>query len=430
MKFTYKAQTHDGRTVSGVFEGPNKEALISSLKKQGARPMVIREASDSGNKDGKKKGGFFKPKVKSRDLVVFTRQLSTMVSAGVPLPKALVTLGDQAENKYFKTIVAEIGKNIESGMPLGEAFAKHPDVFSEVYVSMVRAGEAGGILDEILKRLAVQTEKDATIRKKIKGAMTYPTVILSITVLAFFGLMIFVIPKIGKILTDLGGPDAKLPIYTEILLGISNFNLDNSIISIIPGLGSVPLIGKLPNIVFIVAAMFVGFTYFLKYIRTPGGKYNFHAVLLKLPILKVIIIKVAISRFARTFASLASAGVGVLDALEVTGGAIGNKVIQKELEAAAKEVRDGKPLSQALAKSKHFPPIVPQMLAVGEETGQIDTILIKVADFYDEEVDTVIDSLSSIIEPLMIIVLGSIVGLIAASVMGPIASLSQNIGGK
>ncbi len=427
MKFTYKAQTREGKTINGTFEGPNKEALIGALKKQGARPVFIR-AGEEGSKQDKRKGGFFKPKVKSRDLVVFTRQLSTMVSAGVPLPKALVTLGDQAENKYFKQVVSEIGKNIESGMPLGESFAKYPDVFSDVYVSMVRAGEAGGILDDILKRLALQTEKDATIRKKVKGAMTYPTVIMTITFLAFFGLMIFVIPKIGKILTDLGGPDAKLPIYTSALLGISNFNLDNSIISIIPGLGNVPVIGKLPNIAFLAVAAFFGFTYLMRYIRTPAGKYKFHTVLLKIPVLKVIIMKVAISRFSRTFASLASAGVGVLDALQVTGGAIGNKVIQAELEQAAKEVRDGKPLSEALSKAPHFPPIVPQMLAVGEETGQIDTILIKVADFYDEEVDTVIDSLSSIIEPVMIIVLGGVVGLIAASVMGPIASLSQNIG--
>ena len=427
MKFTYKAQTRDGKTVNGAFEGPNKEALIAALKKQGARPILIKAGDETGKKATGKRG-FFAPKVKMRDLVVFTRQLSTMVSAGVPLPKSLATLGDQAENAYFKTVIADISKNIESGQPLGDSFAKHPDVFSEVYVSMVRAGEAGGILDEILKRLASQTEKDATIRKKIKGAMTYPTVILSITILAFFGLMIFVIPKIGKILTDLGGPDAKLPIYTSVLLNISNFNLDNSIISLIPGLGSVPIIGKLPNIVFILGAFFIGFTYLMRYIRTPDGKYKFHTLLLKTPVLKTIIIKVAISRFSRTFASLASAGVGVLDALQVTGGAIGNKVIEKELQEAANAVKDGKPLSESLAKSPHFPPIVAQMLAVGEETGQIDTILIKVADFYDEEVDTVIDSLSSIIEPLMIIVLGSIVGLIAASVMGPISSLSQNIG--
>lgn len=417
MKFIYKARTKDGKTISGSADVPSKQALIEMLGKQNAHPILIHEGSVSDKKSGKKRG-FFAPKVKMRDLVVFTRQLSTMVSAGVPLPRSLVTLADQAENKYFKSVVGAVGKDIESGISLGDAFGKHPDVFSDVYVSMVRAGEAGGILDDILKRLALQTEKDATIRKKVKGAMTYPAVILSITVLAFFGLMIAVIPKIGKILTDLGGPDAELPIYTQALLGISNFTLDSSI----PG---VPI----PNIVFMLIAG--GFALFslLKYIKTPKGKYQFHSLLLKTPVLKVIITKVAISRFSRTFASLASAGVAVLDALAVTGGAIGNKVIQQELAEAAKQVQNGKPLSLALAASPHFPPIVSQMLAVGEETGQIDTILIKVADFYDEEVDTVIDSLSSIIEPLMIIVLGSIVGVIAASVMGPIASLSQNIGG-
>ncbi|HEV7454642.1 MAG TPA: type II secretion system F family protein [Candidatus Saccharimonadales bacterium] len=427
MNYTYKARTRDGKTVSGNYEAPTKEALIEVLAKQGAKPLLIHEAAAEGKKSGGRKG-FFKPKVKSRDLVVFTRQLSTMVSAGVPLPRALGTLGDQAENKYFKSVVAEIAKDIESGNPLGEAFAKHPGIFSDVYVNMVKAGEAGGILDDILKRLALQTEKDALIRKKIKGAMTYPIVILTITILAFFGLMVFVIPKIGKILTDLGGPNAKLPIYTRVLLGTTNFSLSNSIIHAIPGVGSIPLIGKIPNLLFIMTAVGIGIFYTLRYIRTPKGKYKFHALLLRTPILKMIITKIAISRFARTFASLASAGVGVLDALEVTGGAIGNKVIQEELDIAAKEVKNGKPLSEALGKSKHFPPIVFQMLAVGEETGQIDTILIKVADFYDDEVDTVINSLSSIIEPVMIIVLGSIVGLIAASVMGPIASLSQNVG--
>jgi len=427
MKYTYKARTRDGKTITGTTDAPSRHALVEALTKQGASPLLIHETSAAENKKRSGKG-FLQPKVKTRDLVIFTRQLSTMVSAGVPLPRALATLGEQAESKYFKTVIANIGKDIEAGTSLGEAFGKHTDVFSEVYVSMVRAGEAGGILDEILKRLAVQTEKDATIRKKIKGAMTYPTVILSITILAFFGLMIFVIPKIGKILTDLGGPNAKLPIYTQALLGITNFSLSHSIMHAIPGVGSIPILGRLPNLLFIVTAVGIAGFYLLKYIRTPAGKYKFHTLLLRLPVLKVIIVKVAVSRFARTFASLASAGVAVLDALAVTGGAIGNKVIEAELAEAAKQVKNGKPLSQAIAMSKHFPPIVPQMLAVGEETGQIDTILIKVADFYDEEVDTVIDSLSSIIEPLMIIVLGSIVGLIAASVMGPIASLSKNIG--
>jgi type IV pilus assembly protein PilC len=220
--------------------------------------------------------------------------------------------------------------------------------------------------------------------------------------------MIFVIPKIGKILKDLGGDDAQLPVYTQAMLSISDFMRANA----------VPI-----GIVIFIAVILIR-----RYIRTPKGKYKFHALLLRTPIINMIIIKVAIARFARTFASLMSAGVSVLDALDVTGGAIGNKVIEEELKDAAKEVKNGKQLSEPLSKSKHFPAIVSQMLAVGEETGQIDTILVKVADFYEEEVETTIDGLSSIIEPLMIVVLGGMVGLIAASVMGPIASLSKNVG--
>lgn len=246
--------------------------------------------------------------------------------------------------------------------------------------------------------------------------MTYPMVILTITIIAFFGIMTFVIPKIGKILTDLGGPNAKLPIYTQVLLNISGF------------LTSATIIHRVPNVIFIVIAMFVGLIVLRRYINTPNGKYKFHSLLLRIPVLKTILVKVAVARFARTFASLMSSGVAVLDALEVTGGAIGNKVIEGELKEAAKAVRNGKQLSVPLSASAHFPPIVGQMLAIGEETGQIDTILVKVADFYEEEVTTTIDGLSSIIEPIMIVVLGGIVGLIAASVMGPIASLSKNIG--
>ena len=213
----------------------------------------------------------------------------------------------------------------------------------------------------------------------------------------------------AKIISDLGGPDAKLPIYSQILLGLSGYMQKYAI----------PIFIVMGIIIFLLR----------RYIRTPKGKFKFHALLLRTPIIKDILIKIAVARFARTFASLMSAGVSVLDALQVTGGAMGNKVLEKELQEAAKEVKNGKPLSEPMAQSKYFPPIVSQMLAVGEETGQVDTILIKIADFYEEEVATVIDGIASIIEPVMIIVIGAMVGVIAASVMGPISSLSKNIGG-
>lgn len=404
QEYTYTA-SKDGKTITGRLEGKDKESVIATLRKQGVQPIIVKPQA---NKDILSKLNFGK-KVALKDLAVFTRELSTMVSAGVPLSRALNTLKEQTDNKYFQSVVGDIGKNVEGGMPLADGFAKYPKVFSDVYVNMVRAGEAGGILDEILKRLATQIEKDASIRKKIKSAMAYPVVIMVVTVVAFFGIMIFIIPKINTILTDLGGEDAELPVYTQAMLNVSDFLRS--------------------NIILLAFVAFIAIFLLRRYIRTTKGKLQFHGLLLKTPIVKTVVIKVSVARFSRTFASLMSAGVGVLDALQVTGGAMGNKVIEKELVDTANDVRNGKQLSESLARSRYFPPIVAQMLAVGEETGKIDTVLIKVADFYEEEVSATVDGLSSIIEPIMIIVLGSVVGLIAASVMGPIASLSKNVGG-
>lgn len=403
MKFTYTATTKEGKTINGSAEAADRTTLTAMLTKQGLRPVSIKLDTGKTAKGRAKK-------VKLKELVVFTRQLSTMISAGVPLTRALSTMQSQTESKYFQQVVSGITKDIEGGLALGDAFAKYPSVFSDVYVNMVRAGEAGGILDEILKRLSLQVEQDATMRKKIKSAMMYPMVILGVTVIAFFGIMMFVIPKIGAILKDLGGPGAELPIYTRVMLSTSEFMKGNA----------VPIIIVLAIVIYVLR----------RYIKTPKGKFQFHKLLLKIPIIKNIILKIAVARFARTFASLMSAGVSVLDALEVTGNAVGNKVIEAELKHAAKEVKNGKQLSEPIGASPYFPQIVSQMLAIGEETGQIDTILVKVADFYEEEVSTLIEGLSSLIEPLMIIVLGGLVGVIAASVMGPISSISQNIGSE
>lgn len=406
-KFTYSA-TKDGKTIHGTAEAVNKKELVKSIRKTGAKPISIKQEKGGAKSSfGLLDTLLRKKKVKIKDLAVFTRQLSTMISAGVPLVRSLNTLQAQTKHKYFQSVLADICKEIEGGKPLADAFGKYPDIFSDIYVNMVKAGEAGGILDKILKRLAIQLEKDASMRKKVKSAMMYPTVIMTVTVVAFFGIMIFVMPKLSKIIKDIAGEDAQLPVYTRAMLAISGFMQQYAI--------------------FIIIAIVLASIAFRYYVKTPKGKYKFHSILLKIPIIKIVIIKVSIARFARTFASLMSAGVGILDALEVTGGAMGNKVIEQELKEAAKEVRNGKQLSEPLGSSKYFPAIVGQMLAVGEESGQIDTILIKVADFYEEEVETTVDGISSIIEPIMIVVLGAIVGVIAASVMGPIASLSKNI---
>lgn len=402
--FSYSAISPEGRKITGTLSAASREAAVADLRRLGNKPLTVHEAKGRGIKlsIGKSK------KVKLRDLVVFTRELSTMIGAGVPLPRGLETLASQTENKYFKQVITDINHGVEGGMPLAEALAKYPSVFSEVYVNMVAAGEAGGILDDIMHRLATQVEKDAAIRKKIKSAMAYPTVIFTITIVAFFGIMIFVLPKIAKIITDLSGPDTQLPIYSRIMLGASAF--------------------MQKNIIFILIIGALGGWAFRRFINTEDGKYKWHRLLLRTPILGKIIVKIAVARFARTFASLMGAGVSVLEALEVTGKAVGNRVIQRELLAVAESVKNGQPLGKQLLQSQFFPPIVGQMMTVGEETGKIDEILIKVADFYEEEVDAVIDGLTSIIEPVMIVILGGLVGLIAASVMGPIASLSKNIG--
>lgn len=402
--FEYQALNKNGQKIKGSIEGIDRTTVVSALTKQGLRPLSVKietAAQKSLNIP------FLKPKVKTNDIVLFTRQLSTMVSAGVPLLRALNTLETQAENPAMKEVLNDLMKEVQGGSQLADALAKHPKVFSDIFVNMVRAGETAGIVDDILKRLATQVEKNASMKKKIKSASTYPLVLLTLTVVAFFGLMIFVIPTIGRILKDLGGPNAQLPATTQAMLAVSDFMVSYWYI----------LVGGLVALIFGLR----------RYLHTDAGKLTVHKLVLKVPVLKTLIMKISVARFTRTFASLVGAGVSVVEALQVTARAIGNKVYQREVEEAAKLVVNGKQLSQAIEGSSLFPGIVPQMLAVGEETGQTDTVLIKVADFYEEEVDATIDSLSSILEPVMIVIMGGAVGFIAVNVMGPIASLSQNI---
>ncbi len=402
-QFDYSAINATGHQLNGSLSAPSREAALNILRSQNIKPLSVKESKPKRASFSLGSG------VKSKDLVIFTRELSTMIAAGVPLPRGLATLAEQTENKKFKTVINSIEHDVESGQPLADAFGKYPDIFSDVFINMVRAGETGGILNEILLRLAMQVEKEAQIHSKIRSAMAYPVVILVITIVAFFGIMLFIMPKISKIITDLGGPDAHLPVYSRIMLQVSAFMQH--------------------NIIFIALALAIITFLFRRYIKTEKGRYQWHLLLLNVPIFGKIIAKVAIARFSRTFSSLMGSGVTVLEALEVTGKAVGNKVIQRELATISDEVKNGQSLGKQLMGAAYFPPIVGQMVAVGEETGKIDEILVKVADFYEQEVDAVIDGLASIIEPVMIVVLGGLVGLIAASVMGPIAGLSKNIGG-
>lgn len=397
--FEYTAQTHSGQIQKGTISAHDKDGALDALRNKGLRPVVIKPKEKVGLKMNLNLPG---SKVKTKDIVIFTREFATMINAGVPILRAMTILKDQAASVMFKKILEEVTSDIQGGSSLGDAMAKHPKAFSNIYVNMVKAGETGGILDDVLQRLASQQEKDAAIKGKIKGAMVYPSVIFSVTMLAFFILMTFIVPKIGTIITTLSGGTESLPIYTRILLSISHTMKSPAfIIAVVVGL---PL-------------FFIGFNYWKK---TPKGRYAWHSIVLRIPVVKVIITKAAIARFARIFASLMSAGVSITDTINTTAGAIGNAVIERELLNSSKALEAGGQLSTELEKSKYFPPIVAQMLAVGEETGKTDTVILKIADFYEEEVNTAVEAISSIIEPVMIILLGGMVGLIAISVFGPI----------
>jgi type IV pilus assembly protein PilC len=399
LSFQYSAKDQTGKIHSGKLEASSEESAYGLLNKAGLTPVsLVRDA-------GKKKFGALPKRIKLKDQVIFTRQLSTMINAGVPLTKSLATLESQTDNPNFRVHISQITHQVEGGATFAEALESHSKVFSPIYINMVRAGESGGILDEILKKLATQQEKDAKIRGKFKSAMTYPIVLITITTIVFIGLMTVVVPKIGGIVSDLTG--GNLPTLTRVMLKISYI---------------------LIHFWYIHIALFALFFYLMvQSSRTVKGRYLRDHLLLKIPKVNMLVKKMAIARFSRIFASLMSAGVSVVESINITAKALGNAVIQEELEKAALEVKNGVPLSTPLSKSKVFPAIVHQMLAVGEETGQTDVILLKVADFYEDEVDEAVESLSSILEPIMIVVMGVMVALIAVSVIGPISSLSNGI---
>ena len=396
--FTYSARTKTGDTKTGTLTANSQEAAVALLKQKGLRPIVVKPAGGKGINMNIKLPG--RSGVKAKDLVIFTRQFSTMINAGVPILRSLTTMRDQTTSASFKVALDQVIANVQGGGNLSDAMAQHPKIFSEVYINMVRAGESGGILDQILIRLANQVEKDSKIKSKLRGAMVYPAVVTIVAVGAVGFLLTGVIPKLATILTE---NDVELPLQTKVILGLSNL-----------------LVHRWP---LIIAGTVIFTIAFRRYVKTPSGKYNFHKVLLKLPIFGKIIMKVNVARFARTFSSLVGAGVTVIEALNVTSGSLGNEVIKKSLRDSTVLIRNGRNISDSLGESGIMPQIIIQMTAVGEETGQLDTVLEKVAEFYEQEVDTVIDSLASIIEPILIVSLGGVVGVIVASVLGPIISL-------
>jgi type IV pilus assembly protein PilC len=405
-QFSYSARDKSGAITKGTLFAADRPAVTASLAEKDLTPILVKEivAEKSGGLKALLGGGKLGGRVSLQDKVIFSRQFATMINAGVPITQSLNILKEQSESKKLKAAVGEVSKSVEGGSTLAAALATHPDVFNGIYVNMVKAGEAGGILDQVLERLAIQQEKDAEVVSKVRSAMIYPAVITTATVSAFFFLMTVIVPKLSSIFDNVG---ASLPIYTKIMLAISKFLVHDWF--------------------FVIGGIVAAIVALIRWRKTPGGKRTIDLLMLKAPILGPIIVKVNVARFSRTFGSLMASGISVLDAINATKTALGNQIYQEELAVVAQKVKNGRPMSEHIKESKHFPAIVGQMLSVGEETGQMDTILLKLADFYEKEVDTVVSGITSIIEPILIIVLGGMVGFIVISVFGPISSISSSV---
>jgi type IV pilus assembly protein PilC len=397
----WKGRSPSGEILSGEYITESKEDLIGYLRKRKIIITSVRQKSKEINIPLP-----WQNKVTVKDLGVFTRQFSTMINAGLPLVQCLDILSSQLEKDYFKRVVSEVMVDVEGGATLGEALGKHPKVFSRLYVNMVEAGEAGGILDVILNRLARYLEKADALQRKVKSAMTYPTVVCVVALGATVFMLMFIIPTFAKMFTDFGG---ELPLPTKVVMGLSEF-LRSYWYMLAGGL---------------VAAVIA----FKRFYATNVGKLRVDSLLLKIPVLGVVVRKSSVARFTRTLGTLISSGVPILNGLEITARTAGNKVVELAVLETKESISQGNTISEPLRKSGVFPPMVTQMIGVGEQTGALDEMLEKIANFYDDEVDTAVDSLTSVIEPVMIVVMGVIVGGMLVAMYLPMFKLISVVSG-
>ena len=399
ITFSYQARDTSGKIVSGIQDALNEDNAVTSLMSRGLMVLSLQKKS-AANKTRKKTWS-----VKETDLVLFTRQLSTMVEAGISLVQALTALYDQCDPKRQKSlrhIISDVTTRVQGGETFHESIAKHPRVFDRLFVSMVKAGEHGGLLAEILDRLAGFLEASARLRKKVKSAMTYPVIVICIAFLITTFLIVKVVPIFGEIFKDFG---SKLPAPTQFLIDVSDF-----------------MRGEWYFLIGGAVGVFFGLRTFL---RSTRGKQLWDRWKLKLPIFGPLVHKICMSRFARTFAQLIRSGVPILEVLDIVGGASGNHVVETSIKGVGEDVEKGDNLSVALSKKAIFPPMMLRMVAAGEATGKIDTMLEKMADFWDEEVEAMLDALTSLIEPLLIVFLGVIVGGIVIAMFLPIFKLNE-----
>ena len=394
--FAFSGKTRTGQTISGEMEAPNREAVVAQLRRQ----QVLATSIKSKAKDIEIKIPGFGGKVGEKDLAIVTRQLATMIDAGLPLVQCLNILAQQQENKVFKKTLNEIRADVEGGSTFSAALKKHPKVFSTLYTNMVEAGEAGGILDTILNRLAAYIEKSLTLKSRIKSAMFYPMTIVSVALVVVVFLLIYVIPTFQGLFANFG---ATLPLPTVIVLELSNFVRAYLLY----------MIGGLVGLIMGIRA----------YYKTAGGRRRIDGLMLQLPIVGPLIRKVAVAKFTRTLGTLVSSGVAILEGLDITARTAGNTVVEEAVQKARAAIAQGKTIAEPLQESKVFPPMVVQMIAIGEQTGALDRMLNKVADFYEEEVDIAVGTLTSLLEPLMVIFLGVVVGGVVIAMYLPIFKL-------
>jgi len=397
FEYTAKNATN-GQIMKGQMQAQNRDEVVGHIRKNRLILVNIREAPKQ------LKFSFGQPGIKTRDIVIFTRQFATMINSGLPLVQSLSILASQTENKALKEVTKQVVFDVEAGNTLADAFSRHPKAFSGLFVNMVAAGEAGGILDTILLRLATFLEKNDALIRKVKSAMVYPAVIMSVAAIAITVLLIFVIPVFQSMFASVS---MELPLPTRVVIGLSEF-----------------LIGYWWAIGLTVA----GSVFLVKqYYATPDGHKNIDKMMINSPILGDVIRKSAVSRFTRTLGTLISSGVSILDGLEITAKTSGNRVIHDAVMESRASIAGGETIAAPLERSKVFPPMVISMIAVGEQTGGLDEMLSKIADFYDEEVDVAVGTLLSLMEPVMIVVLGVVVGGMVVAMYLPIFDMMNAI---
>ncbi len=400
--YAYKVKDRSGQVANGVIEGDSISTVVGKLRQMGYTVINVNERSAS---KGTASLQFFKKKVKTKDITVFSRQFATMISSGLSLTKSLNILAEQTENSTFAEVLVKLQKDVEAGQSLSEALASRPDVFNSLFINMVKAGETGGVLDEVLLRVAEHFEKDTVLKSKIKSAMAYPLIMFIMSMLIVFAMITFIVPVFVNMFAQLGG---DLPLPTLILVFASN---------------------AIRSFWYVFIGLIMAIRFAVKnYKKTPQGKFFFDTMKLKLPVFGVLNTKMAVARFTRTFGTLVSSGVPILQGLDIVSETANSEVISRAVKEARISIKEGETIAKPLAKSAVFPPMVVQMIAVGEETGQLDEMLTKIADFYDQEVTAMVEGLTSLIEPLMIGAMGFVIGGIIISLYLPMFKLITLIG--